>query len=279
MNKTLLTAIALTGTILASSAHAEIKSVKIATEGAYAPYNFKDASGALVGFEIDLAKDLCSRMEVDCTVVEQAWDGIIPSLISGRYDAIMAAMSVKESREKVISFSSAYVATPIRFVTLSSNPLSKLETSLDSMTFDDVNEEEKDQLADLEKAIAGKKIGVQGSTTHSDFLREFMPDIEVAEYDKIDNMILDLAAGRVDLGLAAMSFLKPLMDKPEGADLAVFGPGMTKGPFGKGVAVGIRQEDDELRNLFSKAIDESLADGVVSDLAVKWFGFDNSLKK
>lgn len=267
----------LAGSVMANNAVAEdITSVTIATEGAYAPYNFKDSSGALVGFEIDLANDLCARMEVECEIVEQAWDGIIPSLVSGRYDAIMAAMSVKPEREEVISFSSTYVATPIRFVTLSDNPISGFEASLESMTFDDVNEAEAAQLAELAAAFDGLKVGVQAATTHADFMRQFMPEIDLAEYDKIDNMILDLQAGRVDLGLGAMSFLKPLMDKEEGADLAVFGPGMTKGPFGTGVAVGIRQEDDELRAMFSAAVEEALAEGVVSELAIKWFGFDNS---
>lgn len=280
MKKSLLTTLALATSVFASTVFAEdIKKVTIATEGAYAPYNFKDASGNLVGFEIDLANDLCSRMNVECTIVEQAWDGIIPSLVSGRYDAIMAAMSIKPKREEVISFSSTYVSTPIRFVTLSSNDFSKFKTKLESMTFDDVSDEEKAQLAEISKALSGMKVGVQGSTTHADFMREFMPEIEVAEYDKIDNMILDLQAGRVDAGLGAMSFLKPLMDKEEGKDLTVVGPGMTKGPFGKGVAVGIRQEDAKLREMFSEAIEAALAEGVVSELAIKHFGFDNSTKK
>lgn len=277
MKKQLIMALALTGSVFAASAYAEdITKITIATEGAYAPYNYKDAGGNLVGFEIDLAEDLCARMNVECTIVEQAWDGIIPSLVSGRYDAIMAAMSIKPKREEVISFSSTYVATPIRFVTLASNDFSKFETDLESMTFDDVSEEEKAQLAAISQALTGLKVGVQGSTTHADFMREFMPEIEVAEYDKIDNMILDLQAGRVDAGLGAMSFLKPLMDKDEGKDLTVVGPGMTKGPFGRGVAVGIRQEDDKLREMFSEAIEAALAEGVVSELAIKHFGFDNS---
>ena len=66
--------------------------ITIATEGAYKPWNFKDAAGNLVGFEIDLANDLCARMNVDCTIVEQAWESIIPSLETKKFDAIMAGM-------------------------------------------------------------------------------------------------------------------------------------------------------------------------------------------
>ena len=79
--------------------------IRIATEGAYAPWNFTNSSGKLVGFELDLAKDLCERMGSECEVVAQAWEGIIPALQAGKYDAIMAGMSITEKRKKVITFS------------------------------------------------------------------------------------------------------------------------------------------------------------------------------
>lgn len=89
--------------------------IKIATEGAYKPYNFKDAADNLVGFEVDRANELCKRMKIECEIVERAWDGIIPSLFAKKYDAIMAGMPIKAKREKVISFSRYYAATPIPF--------------------------------------------------------------------------------------------------------------------------------------------------------------------
>jgi octopine/nopaline transport system substrate-binding protein len=257
----------------------DYKSIKIATEGAYAPYNFKDAGGNLVGFEIDLAADLCKRMGIECTLVEQAWDGIIPSLVAGKYDAIMAGMSIKAKREKVISFSRYYVATPILFTVLKTSPLAGYKTKLESMTLDDVDAEEKAVLDDMKKAFKGKKVGVQVSTTHEDFMNDMMPEIEIASYDKMDNMILDLIAGRIDIGLTSLSFLTPLMKKPEGKKLQLIGPSMTKGPFGRGVAVGVRKEDTKLRDMFSKAINEAIKDGTMSKLAVQWFGFDNSAKE
>ena len=98
------------------------RQIRIATEGAYKPWNFTDSSGKLVGFELDLAADLCKRMGAECEIVAQAWDGIIPALQAGKYDAIMAGMSITEKRKKVITFSRAYAATPARFVVLKSSP-------------------------------------------------------------------------------------------------------------------------------------------------------------
>ncbi|MCM2446928.1 transporter substrate-binding domain-containing protein [Rahnella sp. CG8] len=257
----------------------DYKSITIATEGSYAPYSFKDASGKLVGFEIELASDLCNRMKIKCTVVEQAWDGIIPSLIAGRYDAIMAAMGIQPAREKVISFSRPYIFTPIRFVTMTDSPLLNIVSPMDNLALDDINPEKQAILDKYITAFKGKKVGVQTSSSNEIFMRQLMPNVELTSYDTIDNMILDLKAGRIDLGLASVSFLKPLTDKPEGKDLRIFGPNMTGGPFGKGVGVGLRKEDNSLRGMFDQAIDAAIADGTVHSLSLKWFGYDSSPKK
>jgi octopine/nopaline transport system substrate-binding protein len=135
----LIAALALAGTAMAK----DYKNIKIATEGAYAPYNFKDSGGNLVGFEVDLAAELCKRMGVKYTMVEQAWDGIIPSLTAGKYDVIMAGMSIKPKREKVISFSRAYAYTPILFTVLAGSPLADFKTKISDMTLDDINTDER----------------------------------------------------------------------------------------------------------------------------------------
>src|SRR6476661_10781414 len=85
-------------------AAAQEKTVKIATEGAYAPWNFTGAGGKLEGFEIDLANDLCARMKVKCEIVAQDWDGIIPALQAKKYDAIMAGMNITDKRLEVVAF-------------------------------------------------------------------------------------------------------------------------------------------------------------------------------
>ena len=88
------------------------ESVKIATEGAYAPWNFTGPGGKLDGFEVELASELCTRMKVKCEVIAQDWDGIIPALNAGKYDAIMAGMNITDKRLEVVNFSQPYAATP-----------------------------------------------------------------------------------------------------------------------------------------------------------------------
>lgn len=248
--------------------------IKIATEGAYKPYNYKDAAGNLVGFEVDLAAELCKRMKIKCEIVEQAWDGIIPSLVAKKYDAIMAGMSIKAKREKVISFSRHYAATPIRFAVPKGSDLAGYQSKLENVSLGEVSGDEKAALDDLMGALKGKTVGVQASTTHEDFMNEFMPEIDLKSYDTMDNMILDLRAGRIDAGYTAVTFLKPIID--ESGDVVSIGPNMTGGPLGRGVAVGIRQEDSALRDKFTAAINSMIADGSLSKMAVQWFGFDAS---
>lgn len=259
-----------------SQAFAQNSVVKIATEGAYKPYNYKDASGKLIGFEMDLAVELCKRASLTCEIQEQAWDGIIPSLLANKYDAIMAAMNITEKREAVISFSKPYVKTPIRFVTLKNGTGANYTTTLSEITLEELDPAETAEIEKLSKLLAGKTIGVQGSTAHEWFVKQYMKDATIKSYDTMDNMILDLKAGRIDVGYTSTTFLAPIMkDSPE---LVQFGPIMTGGQLGRGIAVGVRKQDADLRQKFTTAITSMLSDGSMAALSVKWFGTDISAK-
>lgn len=258
------------------AAHAQTPVVKIATEGAYAPYNFKNASGKLVGFEIDLAAELCKRATLTCEVHEQAWDGILPSLVANKYDAVMAAMNITDKREAVINFSRPYVKTPIRFVTTKKGTGAEYVSSVTAITLEDVDAAETAEIGKLAKLLAGKTIGVQAATAHEAFVKEYMKGATIKSYDKMDNMILDLTAGRIDVGYTSVTFLAPILKKTP--DLVEFGPPMTGGQLGRGVAVGVRKTDVDLQKKFTTAIEGMLADGSLSALSVKWFGLDISAK-
>lgn len=254
--------------------------IRIATEGAYAPWNFTDSSGKLVGFELDLAEDLCKRMNAECEIVAQAWDGIIPALQAGKYDAIMAGMSITDKRKKVITFSRDYAMTPAKFVVPEKSPLANLKTAVEAMNLTEINASEKATIDEIVMQFKGKTIGVQIATTHENFLREYLGDnVTIRTYDTQENLDLDLQAGRVDTALASMSYWVPLFDSDKGKGMKMVGPGMTGGPFGLGVGVGIRQKDQDLADMFSKAINGAIADGTVSKLAIKWFGFDASSRQ
>ncbi|HEX6143613.1 MAG TPA: lysine/arginine/ornithine ABC transporter substrate-binding protein [Geminicoccaceae bacterium] len=265
------------GTAASLAAAEEWSKVRIATEGAYPPWNHTDASGQLVGFELDLARDLCARMDAECEIVAQDWEGIIPALQDGKYDAIMAGMSITDERRKVIQFTDAYAATPARFAVLEDSELADYQSEQDRLTLDDIDTAEQAAVDDLRELLDGKTVGVQVATTHANFLETHLSDaVDIRKYDTQENLDLDLKAGRVDAALASMSYWQPLLETEKGAGFTLIGPAMTGGPFGDGVGLGIRQEDDELVEKFNEAIAAAREDGTIRRLAEEWFGFDAS---
>ena len=264
-------ALAITG----ASAQKKWETVKIATEGAYAPWNFTGAGGKLEGFEIDLANDLCGRMKVKCEIVAQDWDGIIPALNAKKYDAIMAGMNITEKRLEVINFSQAYAATPHGFGVMKDSPLAKLAGTGATVSFDKDPEGAKRAIEAWKPLLKGKTVGVQGSTVNSQFLETYLKDtIQIREYKTTEQHDLDLTAGRIDAIFAGYGALSATQEKPEFKDMLIAGTGMRGGLLGRGVAVGMRKDDAELKAMFDKAIQAAIADGTIPKLSLKWFKVD-----
>lgn len=260
--------------LIAAEAPAQTKKIRIATEGAYAPWNFTNSAGKLEGFEIDLANDLCKRMKIECEVVAQDWDGIIPGLTAGKYDAIIAGMSITARRMEVISFSVPYANTPGALVVAKSSPLAKM--AVDRNYNIDREKAAADAAIDkLKEAFKGKAIGAQVSTIHSNFLETYFKGVaDVRTYKTTEQHDLDISAGRIDGAFASVGYWRPLLDKPEGKDFVMVGPTFTGGVFGSGVGAGLRKADGELKKLFDAAIEEAIKDGTVKRLSMQWFKFD-----
>ncbi len=174
----------------------EWETVKIATEGAYAPCNFTGPGGKLEGFEIDLANDLCDRMKVKCEIIAQDWDGIIPALQATKYDAIMAGMNITDKRLEVMNFSQPYVATPHGWGVLKDSPLTKLPGTGTIISLDKDPEAAKKAIEAWKPLLKGKTVGVQTSTTNSAFLEKYLKDtITIREYKTTEQHDLDLRPG------------------------------------------------------------------------------------
>ena len=281
MKKLSLVVMTLVATVFAAQTIAgDWSKIRIATEGDYKPWNYTDSSGKLVGFELDLAEELCKRMNAECEIVAQTWDGIIPALQAGKYDAIMAGMSITDKRRNVITFSRSYAATPAKFVVSEKSPMANFKTAIEDMNLTEIDAKEKAAIDEIVAQFKGKIVGVQTVTPYEHFLREHLGDnVTIRTFDTQEYLDLDLLTGRVDTALAAMSYWVPFFESDKGKGMKMVGPGMTGGPFGHGVGVGIRQKDQDLADMFSKAINGAIAEGTVSKLAIKWFGFDASSKR
>jgi polar amino acid transport system substrate-binding protein len=247
-----LSAAAIALTMGVASAQDKMK-IKIGTEGAYPPFNNLTADGKLEGFDIDIAKALCEEMNADCEFVTQDWDGIIPALLAGKFDAIIASMSITDERKKQVDFTNKYYNTPPAIA-------APKDTDIKGVTKED---------------LAGKTIGVQGSTTHSNYSEATYTDSEVKLYPTADEYKLDLASGRIDAVNDDIIVLQQWLATPDGACCKIVG---TIKPVpaihGEGAGIAIRKGEDELREKFNAAIDAIRANGKYKEINDKYFDFD-----
>jgi len=230
-----------------------MKKVRIATEGAYEPFNYKDANGQLQGFDVDIAKALCVKAKFDCEIVAQDWDGIIPGLLAHKYDAIVASMSITAERKKKVDFTDKYYQTPARFIIKKGSGIT-------------ISPE----------GLKGKNIGAQRATIHANYLEQNYKDIaNIKLYDTQENANLDLVAGRLDAILAdSVVLLEGFLKKPQGKDFTFAGPELRGGVFGDGAGIAVRKGDNALRTAFNKALKEIRADGTYKKINDKYFPFD-----
>jgi octopine/nopaline transport system substrate-binding protein len=266
--------LALAAMLAQPAAAKEWSKVVIATEGAYAPYNFTRPDGKLDGFEIELANNLCPRVKLQCSFVAQDWNGVIPGLQAGKYDAIMDGMSITPKRLEVIDFSQPYTQSPTTFAVMKDGPLVKLADTGKRVSLDDKAATEA-AVHDMAPALKGKVIGVQVSTIQADLLNTFFKGVaEIRTYGKTEEHDLDLQDGRIDLVLASTNYFVSTLAKPGGDKMTLAGPLFVGGLLGKGTGIGLRKSDTDLKALFDKALAEAKADGTLKALAIKWFKND-----
>ena len=258
--------------------------IKIGTEGAYPPWNSKDASGNLIGFEVELAQELCTIMKYECTIVEQDWDGMIPALVMRKFDAIMAGMSITAERQKTITFSQGYADEVASLAVMKGSSLEGMDTP-EGINLSLGGSDVKKALKTLTGALAGKTVCTQTGTIHQNFLESGdVGSVNVRTYKTQDEVNLDLTSGRCDVALAAAVAFTDYADK-SGKPVVLVGPTFSGGAFGNGVGVGIRQASDsaigkrdaKILKEFNKAIDKARKQGIISKLAIKHFGFDASM--
>ena len=250
----------------------EWTTIRFATEGAYPPYNMHQPDGTLIGYEPDIVAELSKRLGVKCPMQAQAWDGIIPGLQDGKYDAIIDGMSITPKREEVIAFSTPYASSPTTFAVMK-DTLAGLPGAGERVKLDD-EAATSTAVAALAKALKGKTVGVQTATIQLDFLTKYLKDaVTIRTYATGPESFLDLGNGRIDAVLASINNINPFLEKSKGAMIAT-GYGFTGGPLGKGSAIGLRKSDPELKALLDKGLAEMAADGTLAKLSVKWFKTD-----
>ncbi len=257
---------------------ANSKSIRIGTEGAYPPWNNLNAAGELEGAEIDFGNEACKRMGVDCEWVTQDWDGIIPALLNGKYDIIIAGMSITEERKEKVNFTNGYMTDGARFAVLKNSGLAGMNVGASKVNLNNAGGKEQAAIGQLIAAMDGKTVCVQSSTIHQNFLEKHMSGaVEVRLYQAVDDHNLDLAAGRCDAILADVGSIIDFIESDGGVDVTFTGPTFSGGVFGDGVGGAIRKEDTDILEMWNKVIAEMSADGTTAEITKQWFGRDISM--
>ena len=277
MKKFLLIVLSLSFVGIASIANSQ--TIRIGTEGAYPPWNNINSAGELEGAEIDFGNEACERMGVTCEWVTQDWDGIIPALLQGKYDIIIAGMSITEERKEKVNFTTGYMTDGARFAVLKNSGLSDLNIAgMAKVNLNNAGGKEQAAIGQLIAAMDGKTVCVQSSTIHQNFLEKHMSGaVDVKLYQAVDDHNLDLAAGRCDAILADVGSIIDFMESDGGVDVAFTGPTFSGGVFGDGVGGAVRKEDADILEMWNSVISEMSKDGTTAEITKKWFGRDISM--
>ncbi|HEY3596199.1 MAG TPA: transporter substrate-binding domain-containing protein [Paraburkholderia sp.] len=253
----------------------EWKTVTIALEGGYAPWNLTLPGGKLGGFEPELLANLCARIKVQCNLVAQDWDGMIPGLQAGKFDVLMDAISITPEREKIIAFSRPYAATPATFAVTDTKILPKASPAAPVIKLTGVTKADQPTVDSLRKQLKGKTIGIQSGTVYTKFINDGFKDIAtIRVYKTSPERDLDLANGRIDASFDDVTYYAANTDKKETSSVTMAGPKIGGPIWGPGEGLAFRKQDADLREKFDTAISAALADGTVKKLSDKWFKTD-----
>jgi polar amino acid transport system substrate-binding protein len=227
--------------LLALPAHAQ---TRLGTEGAYPPFNYVDDNGKVGGFDIEVGNEICRRAALDCVWVVNEWDSIVPNLLAGNYDAILADLTITDERKQTIDFTQAY------FPPDPSTYISRATSEIDYVS------------------MKGLRIGVQTGTVQAAWLDIILAkDNTIIKYEVVDQELADLNAGNLDVVMAEGSFIAETVAASNGT-LKADGPPV---PIGIGAGIGLRKADDDLAKKFDDALTAMKADGTLDQLIVKFF--------
>lgn len=259
----------LSGTVSAK----EWTHVNMGVEGAFPPWNMIGPDGQLAGFDIDLAKDLCHRAKVDCTLTAGEWTSLIPSLNAGKFDLVLT-LGINEARKKVVDFTIPYASGVATFLVPKGSDLAKMPMAGERLNLNDKAVADP-VMAKIGAMLKGKTIGVVQSTSQEALIRAYFGnDVTIRTYKSSPERDLDLEAGRIDAGFDSGVYGTSVLGKPGHEDIVMAGPLMKGAMLATEVALGMRHNEPELKAMFDKAIREAAADGTIRALSVKWSKLD-----
>lgn len=234
----------------------EKRQLKIGSDATYAPFESTNPSGEIVGFDIDIAKELCAEIKAECTFVNQDFDGIIAGLNAKKYDMIVSSLSITPARKLEVRFTDKIWDAPSRFAAKAG---STLQTT--------------------PEGLKGKTVGVQMGTIQETYIKKYYPDSKVKSYKTVEGVYNDLTANRTDvIFVDGVTVVDGFLNKPAGKGFAQLGADVPAAAdtaiLGEGTGFAVRKEDEALANDLNKAFDTIRKNGKYKEINDKYFKFD-----
>jgi lysine-arginine-ornithine-binding protein len=232
------------------------KTIRIVTEADYAPFNYLDAQDQPGGFDVDIARALCLKMQSQCSIEAGDWDSLIPALNAGKYDAIISSMAITEERKRQVAFTDKYYERPSSFVARKDIKVAVWDAA----------------------GLKDRVIGVQADTMQAAFLRgEIQPGgAQIKIYRTQDEADADLVIGKLDAVFGDKILLSNWLSKPDSLCCEVkadIDSARYARYFGEGEGIALRKADTDLKEKFNKAIADIVADGTYKTINDKYFPF------
>jgi polar amino acid transport system substrate-binding protein len=225
-----------------------IPAIRFLTTADFPPFNFRDETGNLVGFNIDLAKRICGEVNVACTIQAWPWDQAANALSDSQGDALIAGLAMTEENGALFDFSSTYLALPGRFVT------------------------QTDGIADFNpRGLADARLAVRDGSAHAAFLERYLPDVEAVSFETEIAGLEAVKSGSVDAwfgdGMRASFWLNDNPDCCGFAGEAYFRPHL----FGEGFTIAVPAGHDPVRHAIDWALVRLKENGALDELYLRWF--------
>lgn len=230
--------------LLAGTAVAQAQEITFAMEPSYPPFEFTNEKGEIIGFDVDIANAVCKEIQATCHFKNQAFDALIPSLIKGRggFDAAISAIDITEARAKQVAFSQPYYTSSASFIAI------------------------KDKITDLSQA---KKVGAQNGTTYQQYVNAEAKQYALSSYASLQDAILDLKNGRIDLIFGDTDVLRDMLSK--NPDVAFVGERITdKRYFNNGLGIALKKSNTALVESLNKGISLIKENGEYQKIYDKW---------
>ena len=248
----ILRALALLAAAAAGTATSAQDTLRFATDPTFAPFEYKNPDGTLTGFNIEVGQAICAELGRECVWVESEWDGIIPGLMAGNFDAILSSMSITPTRDEILDFSIPYQGSGSRFVV-----------------------PEGTMLDDAHGELEDIRVGVQRGTVDHDYLRAYYPEADIRAYPGQDEIWLDLTAGRLDTVLVGDTIANNFFETEGGQGFEMTGE-VHNDPsiYGEGAGIAVPPGSDGLLADLDGALKAIIADGTFRAINDKYFDFD-----